>query len=156
MTNISITTVQAAILLGTVAFAEGKMESEALYYSVASRLALLLNLHDRPAATEIERQVDLRVWWTLYMIDIWSSTGLHLPRQFGYSEQVALPAEEGYFLALPNAPITTSPSASIWGEMAHLAHIWAEIHEVNKASVAGLLSPTDLNAAVTTLSSKLL
>lgn len=158
MTDISITTIQASILLGTIAFAESKMESEALYYSVASRLALLLDLPNRPAASEIERQVNLRVWWTLYMIDIWSSTGLHLPRQFGYSEQVPLPAEEAYLLGLlnPSQDLSTScSSASIWGEMAHLAHIWSEIHEVNKASVAGLTSPIQLNTSIATLSAKL-
>jgi hypothetical protein len=158
MADISITTVQASILLGTIAFAESRMESEAMYYSVATRLALLLKLHNRSAVSAIEHQVNLRVWWTLYMIDIWSATGLHLPRQFGYSEQVPLPAEESVFLLLPDSPPSTSifsSSASIWGVMAHLAHIWTEIHEVNKASVAGLSSPSELNASVATLSAKL-
>jgi hypothetical protein len=156
LTDISITTIQASILLGTIAFAESTMASEALYYSIATRLALLLNLADRPTSTEIERQINLRVWWTLYMIDIWSSTGLHLPRHFGYSEHVALPDEEAYFLSLADpSPIRCANSASIWGEMAHLAHIWSQIHEVNKASVTGLSSPTDLNTSVATLSAKL-
>ena len=157
MTSISIETIQACILLGTIAFAGSKMEAEALYYSVATRLALLLDLPNRPTTTEIERQINLRVWWTLYMIDIWSSTGLHLPRQFGYSEHVPLPTEESHFLHLPQPSHSNlSPTAaSIWGEMAHLAHIWAEIHEVNKASVAGLTSPTTLNSSVATLSAKL-
>jgi hypothetical protein len=153
--DISITTIQASILLGTIAYAESGMESEALYYSIAVRLALLLDLPNRPTSDEIERQLNLRIWWTIYMIDIWSSTGLRLPRQFGYSANVPLPTEEVEFIQLP--AIAQSPSAaSIWGEMAHLAHIWAEIHELNKASVAGEGTPEVLNSSVATLSAKLL
>jgi hypothetical protein len=155
MHDISVTTIQASILLGTIAYAESGMESEALYYSIAVRLALLLDLPNHPTNDEIERQLNLRIWWTIYMIDIWSSTGLRLPRQFGYSANVPLPIEEVGFIELPAVP--RSPSvASIWGEMAHLAHIWAEIHELNKASVAGEGTPEILNSSVATLSAKLL
>lgn len=60
MTDISVTTIQASILLGTICFAESKTEAEALYYAVANRLAQVLNLAHRHAETETERQVNLR------------------------------------------------------------------------------------------------
>ena len=138
MTDISVKTIQACVLLGTISFAGRRLQSEALYYSIANRLALILGLPHRPAATVIERQVNLRIWWTLYMIDIWSSTGLHLPRQIGFSEHTPLPCEEPLFLrfhASTQAPDHALLVPGIWGEMVHLAHIWTEIHEVDRKSV---------------------
>jgi hypothetical protein len=60
MTEISVTTIQACVLLGTISFSESKSEAEALYYAVANRLAFILDLLHRPVADEIERQVNLR------------------------------------------------------------------------------------------------
>jgi hypothetical protein len=58
--NISLTTIQACVLLGTICFAEAEAEAEALYYSVANRLALMLDLLHKPTRTELERQLNLR------------------------------------------------------------------------------------------------
>jgi hypothetical protein len=60
MTEISVTTIQACVLLGTISFSESKSEAEALYYAVANRLAFILDLLHRPVADEIDRQVNLR------------------------------------------------------------------------------------------------
>lgn len=60
MSDISITTIQACVLLGTISFSESRSEAEALYYAVANRLAFILDLLHRPVADEIERQVNLR------------------------------------------------------------------------------------------------
>lgn len=60
MTDISVTTIQASILLGTICFAESKTEAEALYYAIANRLVQILNLAYRSTENETERQVNLR------------------------------------------------------------------------------------------------
>lgn len=60
MTDISITTIQACVLLGTISFSECKTEAESLYYAVANRLAFILDLPNRPVASELERQVNSR------------------------------------------------------------------------------------------------
>ncbi len=60
MSDISVTTVQAAVLLGTISFADSNTEAEALYYAVANRLAQILDLAHRPTTNETERQVNLR------------------------------------------------------------------------------------------------
>jgi hypothetical protein len=39
----SLTTIQACVLLGSISIIEGKSAAEAVYYSVASRIALLLD-----------------------------------------------------------------------------------------------------------------
>lgn len=91
------------------------------------------------------------------MIDIWSSSGLHLPRQLHFDESVPLPAEETYFLQSTVASILPPPARStgIWAEMTRLARIWSEIQDMNRSSVEGSLSPMQLHAAVESLADKL-
>lgn len=170
MTDISITTIQACVLLGTISYSESKMETEALYYAVANRLAFILDLSHRPVADCVERQVNLRskhvvlicpcltsiVYWTLYMIDIWNSTGLQLPRQMYRSDHIPLPIEESVFLQLSkDSDNLDLARSSIWAEMVHLAHIWAEIHDLNKAIVGGSMQPEYLSRTVDGLSNQL-
>lgn len=170
MSDISITTLQASVLLGTISFSESKTKAEALYYALANRLSFILDLPHRQVGDELERQVNLRskhaihdllvltqiVYWTLYMIDIWSSTGLQLPRQMSRSDDVTLPIEESLYLGLSVHSIKpNSADSSIWAEMVHLAHIWAEIHDLNKATVDGSMRPESLSHSVEVLSNKL-
>lgn len=65
MDDISVTTIQACVLLGTISFSESKTESEALYYALANRLAFILDLPHRPTRDEVERQVNLRSMHTI-------------------------------------------------------------------------------------------
>lgn len=60
LTDISVTTIQASILLATVCFCDSQTETEALYYSIAIRLALILDLPNRKCDDQLERQVNLR------------------------------------------------------------------------------------------------
>jgi hypothetical protein len=64
--------------------------------------------------------------------------------------------EESLFFGLSaDSSSFNSSSSSICAEMVHLAHIWAEIHDLNKAAVGGLMEPERLRHAVETLSNKL-
>jgi hypothetical protein len=60
LTDISVTTIQASILLATVCFCDSQTEAEALYYSIAIRLALILDLPNRKCDDQLKRQVNLR------------------------------------------------------------------------------------------------
>ncbi|KAL5333157.1 hypothetical protein BJX70DRAFT_392418 [Aspergillus crustosus] len=162
LTDTSVTTIQACILLGTVSYSEFQMKSESLYYSVAVRLALILDLPRKKCENQVERQVNLRIWWTLYMIDIWSSMGLNLPCQLDFVENHPLPTHEETFLSLqlasstPSTPaITILDSPSLWGEMVILARIWTRIHHLNKASVNSLIDYQSLSLTVDSLAREL-
>lgn len=94
------------------------------------------------------------VWWTLYMIDIWCSTGLHLPRQAPSVHPVDLPASETVFLALQPRTLSEASASGIWAEMVNLAHIWVEIFSLNQSVIRESLSdknPAGLEEAVETL-----
>lgn len=58
--DISLITVQACVLLGATAAAEGKPAAESVYYAVACRIAQLLDLPNRSAASPIEKEVNIR------------------------------------------------------------------------------------------------
>jgi len=57
---VSLPTVQACVLLGTLCFVEGQPAAEAIHYAAANRLALILDLPHRQWDTELDRQVALR------------------------------------------------------------------------------------------------
>ena len=58
--EISLTTVQACVLLGAAHTADKDVVSENLYYTIACRLAQLLNLPNRPVSSLLERELNIR------------------------------------------------------------------------------------------------
>lgn len=60
LADVSLTTIQACVLLGACSIVDGDASTEAVYYSIACRMAMLLNLPEMPVATELEREVNIR------------------------------------------------------------------------------------------------
>ncbi|KAK8068899.1 hypothetical protein PG994_005515 [Apiospora phragmitis] len=58
--DVGVVNIQTFMLLGAYAAADGDTHVENLYYSLAGRMALSLNLPDLPAATLLERELNLR------------------------------------------------------------------------------------------------
>jgi hypothetical protein len=58
--NISPTTVQTCVLLGAYAAASGETDVENLYYALAGRMCLTLDLPNRPVASLLERELNIR------------------------------------------------------------------------------------------------
>lgn len=56
----SLTTIQACMLLGAACVTEGDAGTESIYFSIASRMAMLLDLPNAPAATRIEQEANIR------------------------------------------------------------------------------------------------
>ena len=94
------TTVQGCILLGAYAAASGETDVENIYYSMAGRICLALDLPNRPVASLVEREVNIRIWWTICMIDVWSSTAVRLPRIMPCDTAVPLPVDEFPFISM--------------------------------------------------------
>lgn len=94
-----------------------------------------------PDQDDIQKEVRLRVWWSLYMIDRWGSAGHHLPRQLpdhGINSP-PLPMDELYFSTLRpgshNSADATRPG--LWGRMVQLAHVFTKVHDLHRARVQG-------------------
>ncbi|KAE8448621.1 hypothetical protein EG329_009046 [Mollisiaceae sp. DMI_Dod_QoI] len=103
-------------------------------------MAQLLNLaKDNIDEDVIIREVKRRVWWSLYLIDRWSSAGLGLPRQFhddGLVPQV--PMDEVAFASLRVCDTNENLEnwqPGIWSYMISLAKIFGHIQDLNKTLV---------------------
>ena len=153
--EISLTTIQAAVLIGAFCVTEGDPEAEAIYYGVACRNLLLLDLPNMPTVSRVDQEINRRVWWTLNMIDVWSSSGMRLPRNLSHRSDVPYPMEETIFLQLRRedldlpSPDTMGGStvalfaqdsaASLLTQMVKLNAILVEITNLNKVAAS---SPT--------------
>ena len=58
--EISLTTVQVCILLGHISIVEGEPATESVFFSIACRMALILDLPHARAATPLQRELNLR------------------------------------------------------------------------------------------------
>jgi hypothetical protein len=58
--DISLRTVQACVLLGAFSIVEGEAAPEAVYYSVACRITMLLDLANARAASRLEQEINRR------------------------------------------------------------------------------------------------
>ncbi|OQV05348.1 Fungal specific transcription factor domain-containing protein [Cladophialophora immunda] len=162
MREVSLTTLQAAVLLGAYVITEGEAAAEAVFYSVACRNALLLDLPNMAVTSRVEQEVNRRAWWTLCMIDVWSSRGVRIPRMLTPRSDVPHPMEETVFHRLrPDGVDVPSPSnlqessASLLTQMIKLNAILFEISTVNE--LAASTSHLDLRhqEAVDALTAKL-
>lgn len=142
--DISVTTIQACVLLGACVVIEGEAASESLYYSIACRLAMLLDLPNLPVDTRLEQETNIRIWWTLNMVDVWSSNGVRLPRSIVPRDDVAYPMDESVYLNMrrsdrePLARTTAEESSqSLLTQMVQLNAVLYEIGELNRSITSG-------------------
>jgi hypothetical protein len=150
------------VLLGAVSITEGEADAESVYYSVACRIANLLHLGQRPAGNPIEREVNIRVWWTLCMIDVWSSTGVGLPRQMSRIDDIPLPMDEAIFRRWNRVnvqgnefEVDLDSGSSLLAQMIKLNRILMEINDAINITVAGGANTLMEEGTVTLLSQKL-
>jgi hypothetical protein len=60
LTDVSVNTIQACVLLGACSIVDGDASTEAVYYGIACRMAMLLNLPEMVVTSELEREVNVR------------------------------------------------------------------------------------------------
>ncbi|KAK0386388.1 hypothetical protein NLU13_6225 [Sarocladium strictum] len=159
--HVSIVTIQTCILLGAYAAADGDIDVENLYYNTAGRLSLLLDLPNQPASGILERELNTRTWWTLCMVDVWSSTAVKLPRIMPFASAMPLPMDEIPFLSIrPHSTLSVDPSPStpaspLMAEMIKLNRVLSGVIDFNRRCVAESLEGPALEAGVRELSTKL-
>ncbi|ORY08944.1 fungal-specific transcription factor domain-domain-containing protein [Clohesyomyces aquaticus] len=155
------TTIQACVLLGAYAAASGDTGVENLYYSMAGRICLVLDLPNRPVETLVEREVNIRTWWTLCMVDVWSSTAVRLPRIMPVDSDVPLPMDEIAFSLMDTDIIRTdighpvTIEAPLLAEMIKLNRILARIIDFNCQCVSNHLEGAALEMRMCTLAREL-
>jgi hypothetical protein len=161
MRDLNPTTVQVCLLLGAYAAASGETDVENLYYSMGGRMSLTLDLPNRPVASLIEREVNLRTWWTICMVDVWSSTAVKLPRIMPNDGIVPLPIDEMAFSSMnirsdmSSLSDGTNLATPLLAEMVKLNRILSRIIDFNQACVSEHLQGSDLERGIQELTSAL-
>ena len=157
-----MTTLQASVLLGAFVITEGEADAEAVFYGVACRNALLLDLPNMAVAYRVEQEVVCRTWWTLCMVDVWSSRGVKIPRSLTPHSDVPYPMEETVFhqlsrqdLDLPSPTSMQESSASLLTQMIKLNAILFEISVVNEKAASTFQFDSDHQEAVDELTTRL-
>lgn len=164
--DVSVTTIQASVLLGAFVITEGEAEAESIYYSIACRLAMLMDLPNIPVNNRIDQETNVRIWWTLNMVDVWSSNGVGLPRSIRPRTDVAYPMDEITYLRMrrenfdpPAMTTAEESSASLLMQMVKLNAILFEVSELNRAAISDTYAPqmsaVELDAAVYMIGQKL-
>jgi hypothetical protein len=96
------------------------------------------------------------------MIDVWSSTGVRLPRQMPVLESVPLPMDEEVFLSLWHGEASaltldrgSTSASSLLAQMIKLNRILLQINSLNERTVSGVTSGLILENEVMELSTAL-
>ncbi|KAG9231326.1 hypothetical protein BJ875DRAFT_383184, partial [Amylocarpus encephaloides] len=157
--NVSLTTVQACILIGAAYIADGDDTAESIYYSIAGRVAQLLDVPNLAVSCVLEHEINVRVWSSLCMVDVWSSTNVKLPKVMP-SIDLPLPMDEQAYLALRFGNDNTGLDfvelpAPLISEMIKLNRILLAINEFNEACVKDQPSGLILEHAIHGLSKRL-
>ncbi|KAH8650183.1 hypothetical protein BX600DRAFT_442266 [Xylariales sp. PMI_506] len=159
--DVSVTTIQACVLLGGYAAGHGHIEVENTYYTIAGRMALILDLPSQPTSSPIEQEINIRIWWTLCMVDVWSSTAVKLPRIMPSIHSVPLPMDEIPFLSLGSDFTGTLPSAQLTygspllSQMIKLNRVLSQVNDFNKKCVEERLEGASLEYGIQNLSREL-
>lgn len=155
---INPTTIQVCVLLGAYAAASGETDVENLYYSIGGRMCLTLDLPNLPVASPLEREANIRLWWVLSMVDVWSSTAVRLERIMPKNSNVPLPIDEIPFMSMsqengldPNGISSNTLSSPLLAEMIQLNRILSKIIDFNRTCVSEHLEGAVLEMGVRAL-----
>lgn len=138
--QVCLVNVQACILIAEYAGAQADRNAECLYFTIAARMAQMLHLDQDPAeGDQSHRETCRRVWWSCYMVDIWSSAGLGLARQLADHATTRLPMLEHDFQAVnaEDSDVLCKTSLGFWAYMVKLVKIFAHVQTLHQV----LLSP---------------
>ncbi|KAL0942717.1 C6 transcription factor [Colletotrichum truncatum] len=159
--DVSLTSIQACVLLGAYSIVEGEAGAETVFYSAACRISNYLNLPNLPTPDPLQREVHIRVYWSLCMIDVWSSTGVNLPRLMDRRMDVPLPMNESTFLNMTRAnnnhfDFILSPNRedSLIAQMIKLNSILLKVNDAIK-SLTSDSTVTSIDETVSVLSQEL-
>ncbi|KAJ6131584.1 hypothetical protein N7523_001290 [Penicillium sp. IBT 18751x] len=149
---ICLDNIHACILVGNLCGAEGEIEAEAIFFGVAFRMADICGFPDaHDSEDSVTKEVIVRTWCSLYMIDQWSSAGLNLRRQIGDEEKRPMDEKRfwrlkpGSFLA-PSIQAKSTPS--LWGHMVDLVQIFGRVKDFHQELAEGLIG--DFGTEITT------
>ena len=101
-------------------------------------MAQLLNISDEDESDDaIIRETKRRIWWSLYMIDTWSTASADLPPRLSFrGSGPQLPMDENVFYALRRGDPQPDPwEPGLWSHNVVLVQIFRRVIEFNRRLV---------------------
>ncbi|KAJ4305060.1 hypothetical protein N0V90_000590 [Kalmusia sp. IMI 367209] len=143
--DFDLDTLRACMLVSHLYSAENDRNVESLFIAVAFRIAHIIQLPaSDPEDDPITREERIRMWWSLYMTDRWSSAGLNIPKQMpdAYDRYIPFPMEEADFYTMAHdtsGALLIPRRIGLWAQMIRLARIFGEIQDLHKRHADGRL-----------------
>lgn len=111
-----------------------------------------------PGGSAIDSEVRRRVWWSLYMTDMWCICGQGLPSHMkDIRPSIELPMNDKDFVSLqPGQVVIDDPSEpGMWAQMTTLVPLFRPIHDLNRLIANGEPHNIDLDQQVDDLAARL-
>jgi hypothetical protein len=158
--NICLSTIQACILLANIFAAELEPAMETLYFGIATRMAQILKFHKAcDGIHDVEREVEIRVWYSLVTADTFCSNNIGLPRQINAQDSnVELPHDEETFHRLPPGSSSSRLQQSgpgLWAQMIKLVEVYGSVHDLNRKLVDQDMPDNEVEQCVRGLAERL-
>ncbi|KAF5551877.1 nadh dehydrogenase [Fusarium mexicanum] len=144
--NVCIENVQTCILLSLLSAGNCHTSSETLFLRIAIGMAEVLQLNFSADNPSIESETALRIWWSLYILDRWCSSGLGIPRHLDNPycpESSPLPIDETSYKCLSSLSSLQNHSrtSGIFAHMVTLIQHFGQIQGVNRSMAKGDMAP---------------
>ncbi|KAL4874353.1 cutinase-domain-containing protein [Aspergillus karnatakaensis] len=163
---INLSSLQGSILLSFVAFTEGDPSQEALLASQAICMIQMLRLPMNLSSDPIQREVEIRVFWEMWMVENWYAARLLLPKQLHASPAYKRPLEETVYT---NMRMTDPPEqyleakiealglrdCGLWSSMLTLSEVHDLVMRLNDEIVQNLASDAEIRPRVRAVSEQL-
>ncbi|KAJ3546058.1 hypothetical protein NM208_g2008 [Fusarium decemcellulare] len=129
---ISIEALQGCIILAFTAFVEGDVDQDALLSCQAVRMTQALQLPTVLSSDRLMREIEINLYWQVWMMDCWTSVRSQLPQQLGNDPTFPRPIREDIFDGLLEDQIETeSRETSLWTFILPLTQWHAQAVKLN-------------------------
>lgn len=156
--HVCMDNIKTCILICEYASAHSDKFVEAMYFSIAARMAQLLRLDtDLSKTSTIDLEIQRRVWASCFMMDVWSSAGLDIPKQLDrIFRPLSLMDETRFQNLMPaqEASESGSPRPGLWFHMISLAQIFICVQEFHKQLLSQDSNELAVDEMAAALSSK--
>ncbi|KAL3464505.1 hypothetical protein BJX64DRAFT_91980 [Aspergillus heterothallicus] len=148
---INLASLQGSILISFAAFADGDLAQEALLAAQAMCMVRMLRLPLNLSSDPIQREVEIRAFWNIWMIENWDSGRTQIPRQMTVSSGFKQPLEEEAFRDMDlndalaqyteeNIEILGLRRCGLWSSMLAISEVHIQVMRFNDEFVQGVQS----------------
>ncbi|KAF5639660.1 alpha-glucosidase (maltase) [Fusarium sp. NRRL 52700] len=162
---VSLSAIQACMLLCCISASEGETEMESLYGAQAIRMVQLRRLQTSLSTHKLQREMEIRVWWNVWMWDCWESAGSCIKQQLTIDPDFPIPMEEHAFEQLDpgsdhlgliiQRDEVKSRQHGLWAQMIPFTQVVAPINEIHELTVQNRISDAELFDKIERIADKL-